>query len=60
MGALSSSMPFFKYSHAFLVHSGQLLAWRNAPTKSKALWVSVVFGSELGDDILKIGSRSDK
>jgi hypothetical protein len=54
-GVLSSSTPLLKHSHAFLVYSGQLLTWKNALTVAKALLVSVVFGSRLREDNLKIG-----
>ncbi len=35
---VSSWMHFFRYSHAVLVYSGQLIAWRKASTVAKALW----------------------
>ncbi len=48
---------FFKWSHAFLVYSGQPLAWRKASTVSSALLVwmgSNGLGSEEGDDIVLV------
>jgi hypothetical protein len=60
---LSSSRFFFKNSQAFLVNSGQLLAWRKASTVAIALWVwieSAVMGSGLGDVILNGISMKNK
>jgi hypothetical protein len=60
---LSSSRLFFKNSQAFLVNSGQLLAWRKASTYASALWVWMelaVVGSGLGDVILSGISRNNK
>ncbi len=60
---LSSSRFFFKNSQAFLVNSGQLLAWRKASAVAIALrvWiVSEVVGSGLGDVILSGISRKNQ
>ncbi len=54
---LSSKIPFFKYSHAFSVYSGQLLAWRKASTVARAF--SVWIGSrEVGSGLVE-GMVSD-
>ncbi len=52
---LSFCSEFLKWSHAFLVYSGQLLAWRYASTVASALWVWIELveeGSGLGEVIV--------
>jgi hypothetical protein len=59
---LSYSRFFFKNSLAFLVNSGQLLAWRKASTVVITLWVWIelaVMGSGLGNVILSGISRKN-
>ncbi len=54
---VSSSRHFFRYSHAVLVYSGELLAWRNASTVAQALWVWM--GSMQPDSGFEEGIVSD-